>query len=192
MPNNRLAQPAALGDLLLYRLNRLLSIGGAPVIRLCEGRFGITRREWRMIAALAQYQALMSSQLAVRAQLDRARTSKAITSLVQKKLIHRQVQANDKRRAELTLTESGQALYDAMFPQVLEIHQGLVGVLTANEIAVFDGLLSKLQNQAEGMQASSDLPKADRRRGGIATRAAADAAWGKVGIQEPIPEDKWM
>ena len=161
-----LAQPATIDDLLLYRINRLLSIGGAPVIRLCEGRYGITRREWRVIAALAQYEALMSSELAQHAQLDRARTSKAITTLVQKKLIHRQVQANDRRRAQLTLTGSGRELYDTMFPQVLEIHGGLVSVLTADEIAVFDILLSKLQNQAEGMQASPDLPKADRRRGG--------------------------
>lgn len=52
------------------------------VIRLCEGRLGITRREWRIIALLAQDEGLLSSQLAERAQLDRARTSKAITSLV--------------------------------------------------------------------------------------------------------------
>ena len=56
----RLAQPAALDDLLLYRLSRLLSVGGSMVIRLCEGRFGITRREWRVIARLAQEQELLS------------------------------------------------------------------------------------------------------------------------------------
>ena len=49
---SRLAQPAALDDLLLYRLSRLLAVGGSPVIRLCEGRFGITRREWRVRALL--------------------------------------------------------------------------------------------------------------------------------------------
>lgn len=163
---NRLAQPVVIGDLLLYRITRLLSIGGAPVIRLCEGRFGITRREWRVLAALAQYSALMSSELAIHAELDRARTSKAITSLVQKKLIHRRVQANDRRRAQLTLTEAGRDLYNTMFPLVQDIHGSLVSVLTTDEIAVFDSLLNKLQKQANDMQASSDLPKADRRRRG--------------------------
>ena len=45
------ATPARpLDDLLLYRLSRLLSVAGSMVIKLCEGRFGITRREWRLIA----------------------------------------------------------------------------------------------------------------------------------------------
>ena len=50
----RLASPGSLDDLLLYRINRLLSVAGSMVIRLCEGRFGITRREWRVLALLAQ------------------------------------------------------------------------------------------------------------------------------------------
>ncbi len=51
---SRLAQPAAPDDLLLYRLSRLLGVGGIPVIRLCEGRFGTTRREWRVLALLGR------------------------------------------------------------------------------------------------------------------------------------------
>ena len=69
---NRLASPGALDDLLLYRINRLLGVAGSMVIRLCEGRFGITRREWRVLAALAHEASLLSSQLAERAQRIRA------------------------------------------------------------------------------------------------------------------------
>jgi DNA-binding MarR family transcriptional regulator len=79
---SRLGAPAALDDVLLYRISRLLATAGSMVIRLCEGRYGITRREWRVLALLAQEEGLLSSQLAERAQLDRARTSKAISSLV--------------------------------------------------------------------------------------------------------------
>ena len=73
--SSRLDQPAALDDLLLYRISRLLGVAGSLVIRLCEGRFGITRREWRVLALLAQDEGLLSSQLAERAQLDRARAA---------------------------------------------------------------------------------------------------------------------
>ena len=52
MPSPRLSAPQGLDDLLLYRLSRLLGVAGAPVIRLCEGQFGITRREWRVLALL--------------------------------------------------------------------------------------------------------------------------------------------
>ena len=44
----RLAHPAEHADLLNYQLKRLVNYGGAPAIRLCEGRYGITRSEWRV------------------------------------------------------------------------------------------------------------------------------------------------
>ena len=48
-PSRRLA---GIDDLLLYRLSRFSSSAGAMVIRLCEGGFGITRREWRVIGLM--------------------------------------------------------------------------------------------------------------------------------------------
>lgn len=160
-----LTQPQSISDLLLFRINRLLSVGGAPVIRLCEGAYGISRREWRLLAAMADAGGLMPSQLAQHARLDRARTSKAITSLVQKKLVQREVQLGDKRKALVHLTASGRALYATLFPQVLMIHHELLGVLTPAEVALLDGLLDKLQASADGVPEHVGGPKADRRRG---------------------------
>jgi len=42
----------AFEDLLLYRMYRLTSVAGAMVVRLCEGGYGITRREGRILALL--------------------------------------------------------------------------------------------------------------------------------------------
>src|SRR6516225_6248775 len=99
-----------LDDLLVYRLSRLLSVAGSMVIRLCEGRFGITRREWRLIATLASHGELSSSGLAEHAQLDRARTSKAVGSLVEKELIARSHPVGDRRQVLLCLTGRGRDL----------------------------------------------------------------------------------
>lgn len=164
---SRLGHPTALDDLLLYRLSRLLGTAGSMVTRLCEGRFGITRREWRVLALLAQDEGLLSSQLAERAQLDRARTSKAITSLVAKKLLQRETRPGDRRQATLALTEDGRALYAALFPLVVEINQDLLAVLPVREVSQLDQDLVTLQQRADDMVvAHAELPKADRRRGG--------------------------
>jgi DNA-binding MarR family transcriptional regulator len=169
MPAPRLAQPAALDDLLLYRLSRLLAVAGHPVIRLCEGGFGITRREWRVLALLAQDEGLLSSQLAERAQLDRARTSRAITSLVAKKLLRREVGRADRRQARLALTESGRKLYQSLFPLVCDINRELLDALGTTHVRQFDAALDALQKQADRLQdRAAALPKADRRRGGRA------------------------
>jgi DNA-binding MarR family transcriptional regulator len=162
----RLGQPTSLDDVLLYRLSRLLSTGGSMVIRLCEGSFGITRREWRLIARLAQQGELLSSELAESAQLDRARTSKAITSLVGKKLVHRQVRPGDRRKAVLALTDAGRALHEALYPLVLEINSDLLACLPDADVAALDGALDALQARAQKLVEGADLPKADRRRGG--------------------------
>jgi len=163
---SRPGPPGPLDDLLLYRLSRLLATAGGMVIRLCEGSFGITRREWRLIALLAQNDGLLSSQLAQRAQLDRARTSKAITSLVGKKLLHRQIGPGDRRQAALALTDAGRALYDGLYPMVLQINRELLACLPAASAANLDTALDALQQRAEELLAKADLPKADRRRGG--------------------------
>lgn len=166
----RLGQPSTLDDVLLYRLSRLLGTAGSMVIRLCEGSFGITRREWRVIALLAQDEGLLSSELALRAQLDRARTSKAITSLVGKKLLVRQTRAGDRRQAALALTDAGRALYEVLFPLVREINRDLLSCLSPDNVARLDAALDALQLQAEAMVAQAELPKADRRRGGLRHR----------------------
>ena len=161
-----LRQPLVIDDLLLYRFSRALGVGGSPVIRLCEGRFGITRREWRVIAALQPGTDMASSDLAVRIQLDRARTSRCITSLVTKGFLDRQTVASDLRRATVRLTDKGQQLYETLFPLVVQLNAQLVQTLTDEELAVLDKALTAIQKQAENLLGQEDLPKANRRRGG--------------------------
>ena len=172
MSTPRLVQPACIDDLLLYRLSRLVSVAGSMVIRLCEGRFGITRREWRLLAVLAAEDELLSSQLAERAQLDRARTSRAITSLVAKQLVRRQAGVADRRHARVTLAPAGRALYGEMFPLVRAINQALLEPVPHADLATFDSWLDGMQQQAELLVQQAELPKADRRRGGRVRMAA--------------------
>ncbi|RZL54187.1 MAG: MarR family transcriptional regulator [Variovorax sp.] len=153
--------------LLLYRLSRLVVVAGRMVTRLCEGRFGITRREWRMLVTLASLGELNSSKLAEHAQLDRARTSKAVGSLVAKELISREARAGDRRQVTLALTARGRALYDELFPLVSAINTELGAALDVEEGARFDAALLKLQARADAMLAGAVLPKVDRARRGV-------------------------
>lgn len=158
--------PRPLDDLLLYRISRLLSVAGGMVIRLCEGRFGITRREWRLVAMLASRGALGSSQLAEHAQLDRARTSKAVGSLVGKGIVSREQPAGDRRHVLLRLTPRGDALYAELYPLVSAINAELMAALDAGEAAQLGDMLQRLHARGEAMVAAADLPKADRGRRG--------------------------
>ncbi len=167
-----LSDPVLLDDLLLYRMGRFVSTAGHMVIRLCEGGWGITRREWRVIALLGQEDGLMSSTLAERIQLDRARTSRAVSSLVEKKLVRRATGEADRRQALLSLTAEGRAVYDGLMPRVRAINREILSVLTPAEVGQLDGALERLQAQAARMAAQMPLPKADRRRGPSGRRRA--------------------
>ena len=161
----RMADPQALGDLLLYRLSRLAGAAGVPAVRLCEGRHGITRREWRMLALLAEGGAMHPSALAMQAQLDRARTSRALSALVAKGWVRRTVQASDQRFAHVELTDAGRALHAQLFPEIAALNRELLSVLSPEAIGALQAALDRLQTQADHLAATCALPKAGRQRG---------------------------
>ena len=165
-PRSRLTQPADIDELLLYRLHRLAGVPSRMVVRLCEGKFGITRREWRVLAVLAKSGGLQSSALALDAQLDRARTSRAVTGLVTKGLVSRVTATADRRQVRLSLTESGVALYESMFPHVDAINRAMLAALSEDEIVQLDETLVRLQATADALVIAMPLLKADRRWGG--------------------------
>jgi DNA-binding MarR family transcriptional regulator len=173
---SHLRAPRNLDELLNYRLMRLHAMSGAPVVRLLEGRYGIARREWRLLALLATHGALAPSELAARGDLDRARTSRAIGTLATKQLLERHEQPGDRRRAVVRLTAAGRRLYDEIFPQVAEINRRVVAQLPDALLEQFDAALAQLTRDAAlvNRQVSLDV-RADRRHGGTRRKWHGDA-----------------
>ncbi len=159
--------PATVDELLNYRLASLLANSGAMTTRLCEGRYGITRREWRLVALLADYGAMSPSVLAERAHLERARVSRLVTDLVGKKLVLRVHASSDRRRASLELTTRGRQLHRELFPQSVQFHQMVLAVLGPAQQAAFDEALRLMDAHAKQVNAAyTSNAKADRRHGG--------------------------
>jgi DNA-binding MarR family transcriptional regulator len=180
-----LLDPQRLSELLLFRLARLVAAGGAQVIRLCEGQYNITRREWRLIAALSQHGTMLSSALADHIQLERGPTSKAVSDLVAKGLAVRRPRPNDRRQVDIELTPAAHAIYKALFPQVVQINKDLLAALSPAEVDTLDVGLARLQQRAQERLALAALPKADRRR--RHKRAAPNGAAAELSGRPPPP-----
>jgi DNA-binding MarR family transcriptional regulator len=105
---------------------------------------------------------------------DRARTSRAITALLRKKLIVRTTLPHDRRSARVSVSPAGQALYAQLMPQIQDINSRILSVLSSAEAAALDDALERLRQQALALQETlgPDLPKADRRRGRSASASA--------------------
>ena len=159
MSESRPGQPDEASELFLYRLARLQAVAVAPVGRLCHARYGVSRREWRLIVVLARHGPVLSSELADLAQLDRARTSRFVSALVDKKLISREVIPSDRRQARVSLTEAGRTLYGEFLPVVIELNRQLLLALEPGEIAQLDGLVQRLAERAKANLEALDLPK---------------------------------
>jgi DNA-binding MarR family transcriptional regulator len=162
-PTDRLGQPQQLADLLLYRLYRLQATAGARVVRLCESGYGLTRREWRILSFLSTKEGALSSELAEHAMLDRARTSRAITRLVEKNLVRRQPRPSDRREVHVFLTDEGRRIAAELFEQVAAINRDILAPLDASERLALDSMLGRLQAGADGDGQVSALPSVTSR-----------------------------
>ena len=180
---SRLADPQVHDDLLNYRLKRVVTLGGAPAIRVCEGKFGVARSEWRVVAALVEEGPRSPTDLALRTGMEIGRVSLLISRLIRKALVERAVAAGDRRRAALRATAAGHKLYAELFPQLAAINRRLMSVLDCDEAAVLDRCLAKLTAHAQAIYDSGGgvEVKTDRRLGG------APRVWTKASRQQAAP-----
>lgn len=150
-------------ELILFRLNRLAANSGQPLSRYCEGRYGISRREWRLIAILGRQGPCSSSELAERARLLPGPTSKAISQLVAKSIVTRSPVPNDRRQVVIALTAHGRDIFDALYPIVQELNERLLSTLAPDERLALEDLIGKLEQRVASWMTDVELPKADRR-----------------------------
>lgn len=124
----------SLEKLLNFRLWKLLTLSSAPVIRLCEGRFGISRREWALMTSLAMHsEGRVPAELAEQLGIDRAQVSKTCAALLGKGLIERRALRGDARRASFGLTDAGHALHAELRAEVQAINDRVTSVLDARQ-----------------------------------------------------------
>jgi DNA-binding MarR family transcriptional regulator len=170
MSANRLSRLEAVNDLLLYRLSGVSRTVGSLVVRLCEGRYGITRREWGVLGLLAVQDGQTLSALTELAGLDKARCSRIVASLVDKGLVFSEARPSNRRQLALWLTAQGRALHDRLLPEVRALNQELLQALEESEVALLDTWLDRLQSQAAQMRDKyeAEWPRTQRRQGSAA------------------------
>ena len=68
----------------------------------------------------------------------------AAASLIERGILERHIDADDRRRAPMRLTEEGQAIYAAVIPRALESERHLLDALSEDEAETLHALLSRL------------------------------------------------
>jgi DNA-binding MarR family transcriptional regulator len=162
---NRLQHPECHEDLLNYQVKRLFTLGGAPALRLCEGRYGITRVQWHLLAKLVELGAMSATAVSRAAGMDQAKASRGIADLVQMGLVQRLAAS---RGSVLAATQQGQQTYAELFPQLVQINCRLLAVLDEAEADLLERVLAKLLAHALALyeEGGGVDARANRRQGG--------------------------
>ena len=129
---------------------RIVALGHAMGERLkrayADENIGI--KEWRVLAVIAQADAVAARDVVARTPMDKMSVSRAIASLEGKRLAERAVSASDRRVNMVSLTADGRALFDRVAAKALAYEDSLLSSLSPEERAGLDRALEKLSRNA--------------------------------------------
>jgi len=132
-----------------YRFSRIAARVGNYVAQMYVTRHDLTMPAWRCLAVIARYQPLTAKELATLTSTDAFKVTRAIELLVRRRLIRRDVDKEDRRRASLSLTAEGRTVYKDIEKFTMRLEQELTAEFDQAETAMLRQILDKLDRQFE-------------------------------------------
>jgi DNA-binding MarR family transcriptional regulator len=145
MPNPRPHAELRLERFLPYRLSVLSNRVSQDIAGLYSERFGLSITEWRVMAVLGGGSKLSANEVAVRTAMDKVAVSRAVSRLLEKNYVLRQLHGQDRRRSELKLSAKGRAVFDQIVPLALALEHRILASLEPHEQSQLLAILDKLE-----------------------------------------------
>ena len=143
-----------------FRLNRLAAEVSAALSSEYQERYGLDIPEWRVLATLGFRNEPCSAQyIAHCTRTHKSTISRAVTSLMQRQLVERVENEEDRREYQLRLTRKGSALYRELIPRLLRREQEILSCLSAQERKDFAHALGKIERSLDLVQTSEEADK---------------------------------
>jgi DNA-binding MarR family transcriptional regulator len=140
-----------------FRLNRLSAEVSAALSGEYQARYGLDIPEWRVLATLGFRNDACSAQyISDCTRTHKSTISRAVTALMEREIVERVENAEDRREFRLRLTRKGRALYEELIPRLLRKEQEILSCLTAQERKAFAALLNKIENSLDLVQDSQE------------------------------------
>ncbi|MGF1701233.1 MarR family winged helix-turn-helix transcriptional regulator [Photobacterium makurazakiensis] len=137
----------------LVKTADLISRGFSDVY---TAEFGITRTEWRLIAAIGEHQPVLAKELVEITYMDKVKVSRGLNKIEDKQLIVKEVADHDHRSIEIKLTSEGELLLNRLISCAVKWETELLNTLSATEYKNLDMSLSRLLKRLESMQQAKD------------------------------------
>ncbi|MCC2978662.1 MarR family winged helix-turn-helix transcriptional regulator [Sphingomonas sp. IC4-52] len=131
-----------------YRLSITSNLVSDRIARIYESLFGLTIPEWRLIAVIAEVEAVTQADIGERTRMDKVTVSRAAIALVERGLLARAPNPGDKRSHHLSLTPAGRDLYASVAPKALELESKIFSRFTQQELDGFVAMLRRIDTAA--------------------------------------------
>jgi len=127
-----------------YRIAFLTNFFRGPLLRDLEKNYGIIRPEWTVLICLSYKEGVTSKDICEVTEQPSNTVSRAVSSLIEKKLIRRKIDKNDGRRSLLYISAAGRKLNSTIMKEFVLVEQTMTECLTSDELEQLDVLLDKL------------------------------------------------
>ncbi|MGD9943502.1 MAG: MarR family winged helix-turn-helix transcriptional regulator [Burkholderiaceae bacterium] len=138
-----------------YKLSRLVNDISIGLLRTYSPRFGLNVSQWRMLAAAAQLEPTSVTELTEYSGMDKVTVSRSVREMVERKLLTRELDESDRRRATIELTPEGRRIYEQIAPAAVDYEEGLLSALDDSERKKLEDMIDRLLDQAAVMRQST-------------------------------------
>ncbi len=132
-----------------YRLSILSNKVSSLVAQAYKDKFALSITEWRIMAVLGEYPGASADEISVKTQIEKSIISRAISKLLKRKLIERELAKEDKRRSQIALSETGLEVYREIVPLSYEYEEKLLSCLNESEQETLSDLIDRLYLHTE-------------------------------------------
>lgn len=126
-----------------YLMNRIMGRYNADLRQEMTG-LGLTTPKMRALAVLSVIDALPITELAVYAVVEQSTLSRSLEQLASDGLVRRDSDSNDSRVTRISITESGRAALDQLWPSMARIYTQMFKGIPAEERQAFVTTLQKM------------------------------------------------
>lgn len=139
------AKRLALDDFIPYRLSVTSNLVSDSIARTYESLFGLTIPEWRLVAVIAETGGVTQQAIGAKTLMDKVTVSRAAIALVDRGLLARQANPEDRRSHLLELTDAGRDLYAAVAPKALDLESRIFAAFEPAEVVQFIDMLRRIE-----------------------------------------------
>ena len=146
------AKMLTLEHYLPYRISILSNQVSGIIAKAYRDKFGLSTNEWRIMAVLAEYPGASADEVSSTTQTEKSIISRALKRLLNRNLVLRKVDQQDRRRQNLQLSRTGKEVYLQIVPLAYDYETELLNCLSCSEQQQLNKLIEKLHGHAQTIQ----------------------------------------